>query len=1025
MIEFIHGRIPVLWLAGLLALPAAGVSPAAAPPTWFTRTWQSDAGLPDNTVVGIEQTPDRFLWVATRTGLVRFDGVRFQPFPVTVPGAPAGEIKALVADRRGRLWVAKDHGVVICLDQGRAMTVVGPEHTAADTGVPLMVEDAAGAVWVSYGGGGVLRIQDGLVRAFTAADGLPEGAGMCHLALDGTGQLWFSKGGRVGVFRGNQFRPLEQIATTLITGARSGGIWWYEREQFWKCCEGRPLLKIPVNLPAATPTALHEDRAGCLWLGTVEEGLFRFDPAGPATTTVSQPAVLVMKEDREGNMWIGTRGGGLNQLKPKIVDLLTPGSATPFSPVRSVCQDTDGVLWAVVWPNGEVVWNTGQGWTPLSAKDGWSIRNSQCVAADPQGGVWIGTQYAGLCHWRNGVITDILNKTNGLAGTFVDALLVTTSGEVWSETRGREEETQDLQRWKAGKLQTIHLPPGSGLVKALASDAAGACWAATSKGMLLRVREDAVTNETGSTLAEPCEIRCLLGTADGSLWIGYGGQGLGRLKAGRFSRCRMEQGLHDDYISNILPDGFGRLWLAGNRGIFSVREKELDDLAEGRATRVWSVAYGRNDGLSRLQASYDAWPGAARGTDGRLWFAMQSGVAVVNPGDLKENPELSPVVIERVNVNGKTVAAYDAKGFPQAPSSSAPLELSQGAAHLRLAPGQRRVEFFFTAPVFTKSETIGFKYRLTGLDADWVDGGALRTATYAQVQPGHYRFQVRACNSDGVWNETGADLDLTAEPYWWETAWFRGCTPLAAAGLLGGGILLGLRRRHRNQIERLKLLQATERERARIARDLHDDLGSHLTRIVMLSDAEPGGREDAQEVGGALDEINQTGREMTLKMSEIVWALNPEHDTLDSFAGYVAKRAHELLAAAKIQCRLDLPLDLPASPLSSPVRHEVLLAFKEALHNIVKHARAARVLVTLKLEGESFVLTVEDDGQGFAVPPDASSRGHGLANMKHRLAAVDGRCEVRSQPGGGTCVRFEVPMPRTIDSHRVSYKPMT
>ncbi|MCX6872801.1 MAG: triple tyrosine motif-containing protein [Verrucomicrobia bacterium] len=1010
MIAFIHGRIPVLWLAGLLALPATGGASAAVEPTWVIRTWQSDAGLPDNTVVGIEQTPDGFLWVATRTGLVRFDGVRFQPFPVTVPGVPAGEIKALVADRRARLWVAKDRGVVICLDQGRATTVVGPEHAAADIGASLMVEDAAGAVWVSYGNGEVLRIQDGRVRAFTTADGLPEGAGMCRLALDGTGQLWFSKGSWVGVFRGDKFRPLEQVDATAITGARSGGIWWCRDAQFWKYCEGRPLLKIPANLPVATPTALHEDRAGCLWVGTVEAGLFRFDPAGPATTTVSQPAIVAMKEDREGNLWIGTRGGGLNQLKPKIVDLLTPGSASPFSPVRSVCQDTDGVLWAVVWPNGEVLRSAGQGWTPLSAKDGWLIPFSQCVAADPQGGIWIGTQYAGLHRWRNGVVTDSLNKTSGLAGDHVEALLATASGEVWIGTGWSDKEHEDLQCRKAGQLQTFHLPPGSGLVRALATDSAGDCWAATSQGLLLRVRDDVLTNETGSTLAEPCEIRCLSGSPDGSLWIGYGGQGLGRLKAGRFSRCRMDQGLHDDYISNILPDGHGLLWLAGNRGIFSVREKELDDLAEGRATRVWSVAYGRNDGLSRLQASYDAWPGAARGTDGRLWFAMQSGVAVVNPGDLKENPESPPVVIERVSVNGKTVAAYGAGGLPKPLAASAPLELSQGTAHLRLSPGQRRVEFFFTAPVFTKPEIIGFKYRLFGLDTDWVDGGVLRSATYAQVPPGHYRFQVRACNSDGVWNETGAALDLTAEPHWWETAWFRVLAPLAAAGLLGGGILLGLRRRHRRQIERLKLLQATDRERARIARDLHDDLGSHLTRIVMLSDAEPDGREDAQEVGGALDEINQTGREMTLKMSEIVWALNPEHDTLDSFAGYVAKRAHELLAAAKIQCRLDLPLDLPAGPLSSPVRHEVLLAFKEALHNIVKHARATSVLVTLRLEGESFMLTVEDDGQGFVVPPDASSRGHGLANMQHRLAAVDGRCEVRSQPGDGTCVRFDVPL---------------
>jgi signal transduction histidine kinase len=296
------------------------------------------------------------------------------------------------------------------------------------------------------------------------------------------------------------------------------------------------------------------------------------------------------------------------------------------------------------------------------------------------------------------------------------------------------------------------------------------------------------------------------------------------------------------------------------------------------------------------------------------------------------------------------------------------------------------------------------------MDQEWMESGIHRSARYSQLAPGRYLFQVIACNRDGVWNRQGASLAVTVPPFWWETSWFRVGAPLAVAGVLMGLLVIALRQRHRRQLERLELQHATEEERARIARDMHDELGSYLTRIVMISESEPESPTGSSETGAALKEINQAGREMTVKMSEIVWALNPAHDSLDSFAGYVAKRAHELLSAAKIHCRLDLPVDLPASPLSSPVRHEVLLAFKEALHNILKHAQAKSVLISLRLEGESFVLTVKDDGKGFVVHPEAPAQGNGLTNMRHRLAEVGGCCEVVSQPGQGTCIRFIVPL---------------
>ncbi|MEI7900531.1 MAG: two-component regulator propeller domain-containing protein, partial [bacterium] len=758
-----------------------------------------------------------------------------------------------------------------------------------------------------------------------------------------------------------------------------------------------------------------EDRAGRLLIGTSEAGLFSFDGTNFTTVATSHQTILSLKEDREGNMWVGTRGGGLNQVRPRVAELMATGAGAALEAVRSVCQDTDGMLWAVVWQKGAVLRSAGQGWSPLSAEDGWNVNNAQCVAADPQGGVWIGTEYTGLYHWRNGAVTEYLCSTNGLSRHRVNALLPTASGDFWIGSGYPEDQQQALQRRRDGQFRTFNLPSGSGPVVALAMDAAGDCWAATAGGLLLRVRGDVLTDETENTLAGAGTIRCLLATPDGSLWIGTGGQGLGRLKDGRFSRCRMSQGLYDDYISNVLPDGLGRLWCAGNRGIFSVRQKELDDIAEGRVTRVRSVAYRQKDGLPGLQASFDGWPGAVRGADGRLLFAMQTGVAAVYADAIKENTDPPPVVIEGVNVNGKALAAHGALGVGASMDAgpSEQLELIVGDTHVRVPPGRRQVEFVFTALSFIKPEDIVFRYRLHGLEADWGEAGTRRSVTYTQLPPGHYRFEVTACNSDGVWSEKGAALDLTAEPYWWETAWFRVAGPISGFGLLGGWILLWLRRRHRHQIERLELLQATAQERARIARDLHDDIGAGLTEIAMQShwvsrDIAPSAAPDTLR---RIDRVCQSATELTRSVDEIVWAVNPANDTLERFVNYLSQAAVQFLNAPGLRVRFDIPAGLPAAVLSGKARHNLFLAVREALNNATKHARAEVVRIVVRVEDDELHLRVEDNGCGFA-PENAGAAGthEGLENMRRRMEELGGRFCLASRPGEGTKVEFIAPL---------------
>jgi signal transduction histidine kinase len=328
---------------------------------------------------------------------------------------------------------------------------------------------------------------------------------------------------------------------------------------------------------------------------------------------------------------------------------------------------------------------------------------------------------------------------------------------------------------------------------------------------------------------------------------------------------------------------------------------------------------------------------------------------------------------------------------------------------LQVPPGGRRYEFRYTGLSFANPARVGFRHRLDGLEPEWVEAGARRSAFYTPLPPGDYRFQVTARNADGVWNEHGASFGLHVLPQFWQTWVFRAGSRVGALVTVGLTVLVIVRRRARRKLAVLERQRALERERARIARDIHDDLGSNLTHIVMLGESARSGLGNPQQAAPDLDELCHTARDLTLQLSEIVWAVAPEHDTLDSLANYAGKFAHDFLGRAGIRCRLDLPLQLPVLTLASPVRHNLFLAFKEALHNAVKHSAAKSVLVSLGLDPGAFTLLIEDDGRGFR-PAAAAGTGNGLANMQRRLADIGGQCQIESEPGRGTRVRFTVPL---------------
>ncbi len=986
-------------LAGLLPLLSLRTSAASSP--WLLRSWLSDDGLPGNIVSGVAQTPNGYLWIAADGGLARFDGVRFHGVPLPrTPGKRSSVTRLMMRAPDGSLWLGTDGAAAVHVSEWGTVS-----ETVTD-GLPdsepfSMTEDATGAIWMSFYDHSACRITGHHVDTFNSASGLP-GGGLIMLTTDAQGKVWFAQGGHVGVFRDDRFQVLTSFreTSTRLAMCRDGGMWICAGLRVLKFQEGSEpveLGRIRTTRSANLATAMFEDSAGNLWIGTSVGGLFHYAHQRIEHVSTSHQEIQNLTEDREGDIWIGTGGGGLDRLRTRVLELQGTESGLPFESALSVCEDTEGGLWATTQSGSLVRWH-GNSWTAVPRDAGWTGVQATCLAPDPQGGVWIGTRSHGLFHFANGQFTAI-NEIQGLADGHIRALQPGPAGDLWIGTDG----SPSLQLLRGGNLTSFDLPPEALGIRAMAVDTAGDLWIGTRGGLLLHLKDGHLVDETPGNGSISSAIRCLHTTPDGALWIGYSGSGLGRIKNGHYAKINTAQGLLDGNISQMMSDDRGSFWFAGNRGIFQVWRSELD-AAFDSGSRVRSIIYGRDEGLNSLQANYGYSPGALRSRDGRIWFLMRTGLAVMNADIVRDNPLPPQVVIEEMLVDGKPL-----------PTSSAGTVLSSDSpptseTTLRLPPDHHRLDFDYTALSFVAPENVHFRCRLEGVDEDWLDVGPKRSATYQRLAAGRYRFHVLACNNTGIWNETGAALSFIVEPFFWQTWWFRVSTVAVFTFSIVAIVRYVSFRRLREQLRTLEEQASLHRERARIAKDMHDDLGASITQIALLSELAYQDMEAPQKAGPHIQKITGTARQVVKSLDEIVWAVNPRNDTLAHLMDYAGQYALDFLRAPGIRCRLDFPEIPPLRTIPADVRHNLFLAIKEALHNIVKHSRASEVWLRVNATDRDLRITIEDNGCGFERPPQ-DAWADGLRNMRQRLAELGGECAIESHAGAGTKITFTLPWP--------------
>jgi ligand-binding sensor domain-containing protein len=762
-------RFALLGLLVAVPAPALALDPARELNQYILEFYQQGNGLPSNFVFAACQTRDGYLWVGTRGGLARFDGVRFKVFDDTdATQFRESEIWSLEEGTDGSLWVGTFGGGLTRIKDGR-FQIYGKAEGLGNEFVRALAAAPDGGVWVGTQGG-VFRFAGERFTGLTTKDGLPSND-VRSLELDAAGRLFVGtmagvatvedgrvlspvsrhpalaartealavdpRGGMwIGTFLGlyrmhgetvtpadateasrHQITGLAPDATGVVWAATTNGLYRYRGgkvEQFFSevatTAAGRVMHMVSLrNLQGA-----FIDREGSLWVGTNFDGLARLRDA--AFTNVSLGAdetgdirAACVFEDGDGTAWAGTRSG-LTRVKDGAVEAIDAGARGSFN---TIAQDTAGTIWTA----------RDDGIYKLAGRSLVRVLeerlNPAAIVADRAGGLWIGARNTGLHHF--------------------DGRTLTAYGEDRG-VKGRQ-------------------------VRALAQDSAGGLWVGFKEDGLVYLREGRVMARYGleENLAN-LSVSALHVDGEGVVWVATR-RGLNRIRDGKVAKLTTAEGLPANFFYQIVEDGLGHLWMPYGRGIMRVSKQDLSDVAEGRRKAVATRTFGTESGIKNASMIVPNQPTAWRGRDGRLWFATAKGLTMVDPARVATNALPPPVEIEQVRLD-----------------EGAPLSGPQAT----FAPGGGNVEIEYAAMSLVAPELVRFKYKLEGIDRDWIDAGTRRVAYYTGLPPGSYRFQVKACNNDGVWNEVGDTLALRLQPHWYQQRWLHALGMLAGLGLVYG-----------------------------------------------------------------------------------------------------------------------------------------------------------------------------------------------------------------------------------------------
>lgn len=981
------------------------------------RSWGERDGYP-GVPNAMAQTTDGFLWLGTRSGLFRFDGVHFEQYVARSGDAlPKASVTSLLALPDGSLWIGYGYenlGISV-LRNGNVKSYGKADGVPLGRWICAIVRDHDGTMWADIGVG-LLRFDGTRWEQIGREWNFPENVRRVTaiaLFVDSRGTLWASIDHTVLYLKqgSKRFEPTGVVAyfPTSIVEAPDGKMWMADSETFVRAismsvstkavataqCEMDSQDLVPSGCPRgdsseiqiASPNILLFDRRGSLWVTTITNGLVlipypqlqknqpisgssgalqRFTSADGLSADHCDPIL----EDREGNIWVGTRDG-LDQFRETA---LVPVELPKSNGRTGIAPADGGDIW--VSGNDSVIARIRGDAT----KPSWTVVDVYNAYRDPSGVTWLRGDK--LRQWKDGGFRVVVQGPDGNQGNALGWLVAgDNSGTLWAFATGLGFLTLDHYRWKAW-------PTPAQVAKQQAleifCDSTGRVWVSTTSG-------DIITMDKGNVVDYPGDSGGLLDRASHfaehapqQIWAAGGRNGLLLVDKGRFHSIKPLGLDFSKDVAGIVDAGSEGLWLSTGAGVVHVAKDEVDRALQDSSYRFHWEQFDSNDGLPGKILRSDPFPKTIQGTDGRIWFVAARGVAWIDPKKISKNAIPPPVSITSVSADGSTHVDL---------------------ADLRLPARANNVQIEYTALSLSVPERVQFRYKLEGIDKQWQNPGTRREAYYSRLPPGRYRFHVIASNNDDIWNDTGATLDFTMPPAWFQTTWF--CTLCAAAGLLLLWSLYQIRVRY---IARAISARFDERlaERTLIARDLHDTLLQTIQGSKLLADSALKRSADPSQIREALEQLSIWLARATAEGRTALNSLRTSATETNDLAEAFRRATEECRTVNSMETSFSVVGD--ARVMHPIVRDEVYRVGYEAIRNACVHSQGSKLRVTLTYANELSV-DVADNGVGLdPLVADRGKEGHfGLQGMRERAARIAARLIVTSSPESGTQVKLVVP----------------
>lgn len=956
-------------------------------------------GLSQSMVSCIFRDSRGFIWIGTGDGLNRYDGTqcivyksRFNdPYAIS-----NNAIRRIMEDPYGNIWIGTDGGLNRFDRKTNRFHHIFSHAYFAIT--PLIVEQDSLLWFMVHGKGlGYYNILSNELKTFYAgpSSALWASLGTSECTATGIPHIYRIASNQ-GVIRMitdpvNPICERDTLFDRIVPKQMTNEIIEDEHEVWVSSVTGTVCYDKRTKHFTSYDglDRICRDISGNLRASSFSGGLFIFDRSSKRFNPVSvdQDAGLPgmirsLYADKCGNLWIGTDGKGLYHYSPSCNKFNWYNTATHFTPagqklggdfIKCFAKDWQNRLWVGTHNHGiNIIDLNGNRLFPVN--NPWLARQIVHALYNDGTVMWIGTdsglytcnmQTFALKHiatgpermsvyhiakLRNGSIMACTVKGVYLGTNPSNTYMEKISGTDYKASYGYEDLNGKL--WIATGYYTYSiLPPYK-----------------QAKREILRSGNQEILDFASKNFVEDPQ---------GILWIG-GKKGLIRYDRQNNTQTLFteQNGLADAMVYGILIDASGRIWLSSNKGLscFDPQKKIF-------------THYDMQDGLQSNEFNSGAY---FKDEKGMMYFGGVNGFNVFDPLHI-------PVNRHAPSVNLTGIKIFDLDYYPGIDYS----ELKQ----IDLHHYDNTLSFEFAAMNLSNPGRNRYAYMLEGEDQNWVTAGTRRFVRYANLRPGAYTLKVKAANNDGIWSEPRILLHIRIAYPWW----FRWWAVTASVIIIGTCIYFSVRyligRKLKKQQREVEKLQAVNHERSRISKDMHDDLGSGLSRIAVMSELLK--QQLHQDKNEQVEKISKTASDLIDNMSHIIWAMNPENDHISNLLAYIREHAVEFMESCGLQCELLFPEQTPEITLTQEARRNIFLVVKESLNNIVKHASAKNVSISVSVTGKLMILTIKDDGAGFDVH-NCRKNGNGLRNMEKRMDQVNGTYQISSEPGKGTVTTISI-----------------